>query len=164
MIHSNTIDFKQDFGIVKDYKYGDKVSRENFISFLILSYELSRGQPEIQKVFFVWHEKLVQFKHWENLETFVRNGGYYALKTKEQEHFYDAFRRIEKHKQVFSNADELEIEMKNSLLKLRGMYNMSDDFLMLTNRAMDYFHFPELKSFDDFRAAAAKYVKAKYGV
>lgn len=161
MIHSSNITFKQDFSLVEDYSFGKAVTRENFISFLIMSYELSRGLPELQKIYFIWSEKMAHFDYRRNLDTFVGNGAFTALEPIEQDLFRDAFLRTEKHKHIFETPERLEKEMWNSLIGLRKMCDMHTDFSALSNRAMDFFNLRQMTSFDDFRKAAAKYIEAK---
>lgn len=69
------ITFKEEVLSIAEYKIGDSVTRENFTPFLISSFALSRGLPEIQRVFFLWQEKIVDFSFSVIFENLINQGG-----------------------------------------------------------------------------------------
>lgn len=54
---STLINFKETPITLINYKDGDIPTRENFISFIIFSFAISRGEPGLQQMYFRWVEK-----------------------------------------------------------------------------------------------------------
>ncbi len=81
---------RQDFVFVP-YRLGDRVSRENFSSFLILSFALSRGKPKAQVLFFLLVDKVTGFDYKNTLTNFFTAGGWSALLPAERQKMVNVF-------------------------------------------------------------------------
>lgn len=148
------IDFTEAPAVIEDYRFGDPVTRGNFINFLILSYAVSRGSFVIQKVFFEMMQHKVGLDHKETIKRLFEAGSFEALSSEEQGLFTQAFRCVKKHSEVFEEI-EIDDEMRD---EFDGLYDrpVSDGHVPL-RLALDFFEFDKVNSVDDFLKAAREF-------
>src|SRR5579872_6710870 len=108
---STLINFKEAPITLTNYKDGDIPTRENFISFIIFSFAISRGEPGIQQMYFRWVEKATNFNCQEMLDNFVEVGAFDTLTLDEQKKFEAAFIHVKSHTEKFIE-DEFEDEWR----------------------------------------------------
>src|SRR3989344_3047467 len=97
-------DFKKSPEHITEYKLGDRVTRENFVDLLILSFAISRGRPNIQATFFTWLDKKYGFDYKLTLRCFVQQKRFFFFKEgwehfsrEEKAKFKDAFESVKGH-------------------------------------------------------------------
>ncbi|PIR03418.1 MAG: hypothetical protein COV60_00380 [Candidatus Magasanikbacteria bacterium CG11_big_fil_rev_8_21_14_0_20_43_7] len=61
---------------IVDYKPGDTVSRESFISFVTESFRLSRGNVMMQNLFFLWTGLHGNFDYMRSFKSYIEGGGW----------------------------------------------------------------------------------------
>jgi uncharacterized Zn finger protein len=149
-----TIDFKQQKHAVLPYSLGDPVTRENFVSYLILSFAVSRGHPEIQRMFFQWTEKTAGFPFPSILEDFVTSGAVEVFSREEWDMFKNAFLKVKKHSEFF-DASEFDDELQD---ELRALHERPIS-LVVMEKVLEFFDFDRIKSVTDFSEASAKYIQ-----
>ena len=81
----------------KDYKGTEPVTRENFNSFLIKSFAVSRGQYHSQITYFRWIKEKNGFDYVPTLKNFIEAGGWNTFSDQEKEKFNQAFARVGIH-------------------------------------------------------------------
>ncbi|MDB4984591.1 MAG: hypothetical protein JWM20_770 [Patescibacteria group bacterium] len=141
---------------VTKFQTDEIVTRENFTSFLILSFAVSMGSPEVQKVFFLWSEQRAQFSYSLSIENFVNSGGIDILFPEEVSAIKDAFLAVKKHSEEFREFemdDEISIEIE--ALHRRPM---PEEVL---KRTLDFFNLEQVTSFQEFMVLARNYYARK---
>jgi hypothetical protein len=149
-----TIDFNRQNHVILPYSPGDLVSRENFVSFLILSFAVSRGHPEIQKMFFLWTEKTLGFPFAIVLENFVTNGAASTFSREEWDMFKNAFLKVKRHSETF-DPSEFDDELQD---ELRALHERPIN-MMVMETVLEFFDFEKIKSITDFNESSAKYIQ-----
>jgi uncharacterized Zn finger protein len=149
-----TVRFDQPNHSILDYSLGDQVTRENFVSFLVLSFAVSRGHPEIQKMFFMWIEKATKFPFVIILEDFVSNGAASTFSREEWDMFKDAFSKVKKHSDSF-DPSEFDDELQD---ELRALHERLEN-KMIMETVLGFFDFDTIKSITEFNEASAKYIQ-----
>ena len=86
---------------LQPYKPLDKITRDNFTNFLIESFRVSMGRPEVQFYFFKWLKLKTGFDYSIMLSNLTMAGGWNALSEIEKEEFKRRFREIKKHLENF---------------------------------------------------------------
>src|SRR3989344_1639284 len=87
-LHAISVDeFKVVPQELEHYTPLDKVTRNNFISFLIKSFEVSRGDPQALSVFLVWLKLKSNFDYVATLENFFQAGHWMTLSNEEKKEF-----------------------------------------------------------------------------
>lgn len=153
----NAIDFKQKAEKIVEYNFGDKVTRENFINFLILSYAVSRGNFVIQRVFFLMMEEKVEFPYKATITNFYEHGSFSeALSKEEQKIFFQSFRNVAKHMEVYEEI-EIEDEVRD---EVDGLYDRPEsEGKVPLNTALGFFDFSKIESISDFMKKASEFNK-----
>ncbi len=150
----NIIDFTQKPEKIVPYNFGDVVTRDNFIHFLVLSYALSRGNFVIQKVFFIMMEKKIGFQYEATIENLYNNGSFESLSEEEQGIFEQAFRGVKKHLEKY-----IEIEISDEIRdEFDGLYDRpKNEGEIAINTALNFFHFNQINSTADFIKVASEF-------
>jgi hypothetical protein len=150
------IDFSKKPEKITPYNFGDTITRENFINFLVLSYALSRGNFVIQKVFFIMMEKNVGFQHESVVNSLYENGSFDAFSNEEQEIFVKAFRGVTKHLEKYIEMEVMD-EIRDEIdgLYTRPKYNGE----RVLTEALNFFDFDKIKSVSDFTKTASEFNK-----
>ncbi len=150
----NLIYFNQKPTSIAPYEFGQDVTRENFVNFLILSYAVSRGNFVIQKVFFVMYKRKFGFPWKHVIQDFYENGGYDALTEDEQQIFKKAFRSVSAHMEEY-----IEIEIEDEIRdEIDGLGDRPENQGEITfNAALDFFKFEEINSIAEFNATAKEF-------
>lgn len=102
----NTIsvaDFLQQPQDVTAYKSGEKVTRANFIPFLIRSFEISRGEPIWQYIYFSWVQERTGFDWKGTLANLLDAGVWECLSDKERKMFIGAYNKVPSHENTAEN-------------------------------------------------------------
>ncbi len=149
-----------DFGVkptqIIPYNFGDIVTRENFIYFLIMSYAVSRGSFVIQKVFFEMMKQKVDFQYEATIESLFESGSFEALSKEEQGVFTKAFRSVKKHLEEFIEM-EIEDEIRD---EFDGLYDRPrNQGEIAFNSALHFFNFNEITSMGDFLKVSSEFNK-----
>jgi|GEM_PF-6589537 len=97
---------------IQPYKPGDKVTRENFVNFLILSYAISMGQPAVQYFFMQWLRLKYGFDYSSTLDNFLDTGGWKVLSENERNKFKQQFYRVSKHREKVGSEEAAVVESK----------------------------------------------------
>jgi hypothetical protein len=154
MNNMTKINFNQKPDCALDYVFGAQINRENFTSFLILSFAVSRGHPEIQRVFFIWLEKIHSFEYSNVLKEFVSHGAFDAFSAQEQKIFTDAFMSVKRHSESFDQS-EFEDEMREELIALyKRPVNVN-----VMEVALKFFDLVDITSIGDFTKSASDYIR-----
>lgn len=148
------INFNQKPDCALDYVFGTPINRENFTSFLVLSFAVSRGHPEIQRVFFIWLEKTYSFEYSNVLEEFVSCGAFDAFSPQEQRIFTDAFMSVKKHSESFDKS-EFEDEIREELIALHER-PVNENVMEV---ALSFFDLMAITSINDFAKSASDYIR-----
>lgn len=149
-------EFKESPKELKSYQPGEKVTRENFINFLILSFGISRGQPKIQILFLRWLELKVGFDYSATLVNFRSAGGYLILSDVEKSKFVDQFKKVSRHNTI--EEDRFWISVQDEIEKLSKFtdeieefhhhkmnnINSFSDFLELANKTLQKLRFQKM--------------------
>ena len=91
-------DFSHPPSEVADYRAGERVERSNFVSFLVKSFAISKGEPKMQYVYFRWLEDAVGFKWRQSFSNLLEAGGWKCLSGEEKHKFVEAYKNVGKHK------------------------------------------------------------------
>lgn len=142
-------DFAQPPDSIEQFRLGDKVTRDNFASFLIQSFAVSRGRPPIQKVFFILAEKMDGFDHMATLKSLQKSGGWHALSEVEQKVFRDAFDKVQKHKK-----GRPESQTEEDIFKEIEKLAQNPETI---NEVERFFDLERIDSMAEFNACAARY-------
>ncbi|MEK9158080.1 MAG: hypothetical protein AAB638_02775 [Patescibacteria group bacterium] len=140
-------EFSQPPQELKTYKVGDKITRENFNSFLMQSFAISRGQVIVQIMFMAWIKTHTGFDYESTVDNLLKSGGWDAFSELEKSEFLSKFRSVKKHTDKyldFEHEDEVknEIEgLENNItkfhLKFEDLYDLQSpnfsDFQQLAN-------------------------------
>ena len=102
------VDFTKPPKTIEEYKLGDKVTRENFVGFLIQSFSISRGSPKMQLIFFMWLQEKYGLDYVTLLSDFNKNGSWDCLSEEERSIFYTEFSKVKKHRR---QAADIESEL-----------------------------------------------------
>ena len=143
------INFKKAPIILKEYNVGDVVDRENFVSFISLSFAVSRGHVYLQELFFMWTEIMTSFPYATVFNDFVEQGGYLNLSSEERDYLKKKFKMVQAHLNVkdFSSPDHNEL-IERELFKLNKRDYFWDEgievFLKHTN------NFEKIKTLSEF--------------
>lgn len=148
------INFREKPEKINPYNFGDVITRENFINFLVLSYALSRGNFVIQKVFFIMMESKVSFQYKDVINNLYENGSFDALSNEEQEIFVRAFRGVAKHLEKY-----IEMEVMDEIRdEVEGLYTRPKNSGEKTlAAALKFFDFDKIKSVPDFMKIASEF-------
>ncbi len=152
------IDFGRPPEVLQEFRVGDPLTRENFVSFIIQSFAISRGRPEAQWLFFEWlMDKNDQYAGLsETLKAFVVKGGWEILSSAEKEQFLSAFRMVKKHEKWldFEHEDEIKQELEALNQEVRPTYTAPiRSTLHLTS------DLTEIESLADLKAKIGEYMK-----
>ena len=150
-----TIDFSKPNHSILPYSPGDTVTRENFVPFLIVSFAVSRGYVEIQKMFFQWTQKTSGFPTTIVLENFVTNGAAETFSREEWDMFKDAFLKVKKHSESF-DPSEFDDELQD---ELRALHERSENPKAMET-ILGFFDFENIKSIADLNEISARYIQA----
>lgn len=82
------------------YQAGDRITRENFISFLINAFAISMGIPEALRLYFHWLLDNEGFDAKETVRNFMRSKGWDHLSEEERALFFHAVRSRKRHLEV----------------------------------------------------------------
>lgn len=149
-----TIDFSKNPENIISYNFGDAVTRDNFINFLLLSYAVSKGNFVIQRVFFLLMEEKIGFPYKDTIQNFFKNGSYEALSKEERNLFFKSFRNVKKHLQIYEEI-EIEDEIKD---EIDGLYDRPKSVGEIPlNAALAFFDFAQIKSISDFMKKAKEF-------
>jgi hypothetical protein len=148
-------DFAREPDALSEYRLGDKVTRENFISLLILSFAMSRGRPHIQKIFFKWLEKKYGFDYSTTIIHFSNRNGWNSLIDKEKEIFRKSFHRVDRHAEMYfpgrhEEAIEGEVDRLTSILLGNNIGQKYAD---------EFFDLDSISSLSDFSTYTNKYLQ-----
>lgn len=150
------LDFSQQPTIISPYNFGDMVTRENFINFLIMSYAVSRGNFVIQKVFFEMMRQKIGFQYELNIENLYNSGSFQALSKEEQNTFTQAFRSVKKHLEEFIEM-EIDDEIRD---EFDGLYDRpKTEGSIAFNTALNFFDFNQINSVSDFLKVSSEFNK-----
>lgn len=97
------------------WSFGDAITRDNFLGFLLVSYMVSRGNIAIQEKFFYFSEKKFGFFYKETIENLEKYGSFNALSEEEKYEFSENFKRVKKHHQQFEEfefEDEIRLDFE----------------------------------------------------
>ncbi|MEI7709718.1 MAG: hypothetical protein WCI76_03310 [bacterium] len=98
---------------LEPYRPGDKISRNNFTNFLILSFAVSMGQPVLQVAFMAWLKLKFGFDYSQTLINFDKSGNWDGLEEIERESFLEAFSRVSAHKGKGTQTVLIKKELKS---------------------------------------------------
>jgi len=137
-----------------EYIPGERVTRENFNSFLIQSFAVSMGQQEVQIHFMEWVRLKTGFNYPATLASFYKAGDWDVLSENERKEFRNKFSKVPTHKEkimeskwedkireeiqtfsslIFQAKKQTSEEIRNILLKLKTF----KDFLMFTQETVE---------------------------
>lgn len=150
----NLINFKQKPTSIAPYEFGEDVTRENFVNFLILSYAVSRGNFVMQKVFFVLNKRKFGFPWKHVIQDFYESGGYDALTKEEQQIFQNAFRSVSAHMKEYAEI-EIEDEIRDEINGLGDRQESEGEVTF--NSAINFFKFDEINSVSEFNKVAKEF-------
>lgn len=150
----NLIDFNQKPTSIASYEFGQDVTRENFVNFLILSYAVSRGNFVMQKVFFVMNERKFGFPWKHVIQDFYESGGYDALTEEEQQIFQKVFRGVSAHMNKYIEM-EIEDEIRDGINGLGDRPENAGEVAF--NSAINFFKFEEINSVSEFNKVAKEF-------
>src|SRR5262245_36251570 len=91
------IDFEKAPKELTEFKLGDALTRENFTSFLILTFGVSRGDVGIQKLFIEWLTQKYGFDYTKVMDTFVAKG-FTFLDSREIAEITENIARVPEHR------------------------------------------------------------------
>ncbi len=150
------LDFSTQPKEIITYNFGDMITRENFINFLIMSYAVSRGNFVIQKVFFEMMQQKVGFQYEEVIKNLYKCGSFEALSQQEQDLFIQAFRSVKKHLDNFIEM-EIEDEIRD---EFDGLYDRPKDLGSIAfTTALQFFDFNQINSVNDFLKVSSEFNK-----
>ncbi len=141
-------DFSQPPATLSAFHLGDRVTRENFTSFLILGFSVSRGSPTIQLVFFMWLQEKYGLDYKTTFAAFNKSGSWECLSQLEKEKFYSEFSKVPKHTE---QAVEIETEL-GAISNLITANTFNADMLR-----GELFDFKNINSLNDFTRSADKH-------
>ena len=99
------------------YNFGERVTRENFISMFMQSFAASRGETAAQWAHLEW----LGFDFEDTLQNFSEAGAWDCLSSNEQQEFTDAFNQIGRHYKPMTEGSlerMLKSEIKDDLDEL----------------------------------------------
>jgi|GEM_PF-2779478 len=132
---------------IERFSVGDRVTRNNFLGMLILSFAVSKGKPAVQTLFFKFLNKRFGFDYESTINGFVEQGGWYAFTDEERKHFMDVFRSRKKHASKFHESEyEYEIADEIQSLIKRDLFIYED---------ISETDFTKIDSLDDFNKVVA---------
>lgn len=82
------------------YQAGDRITRENFVPFLISAFAISMGLPEAFNDYFYWLRDNEQFDGKQTIENFLSAGGWNTLSEEEKTLFFQAVHSRKRHAEV----------------------------------------------------------------
>ena len=91
--------------VLQAYEPGTRITRANFTSFLIQSFEISVGNPEIEALFMKWIKLKYGFDSFAVIANFVKAGGWEVLSDGEKEEFQRHFNRFNKHTEKWTDKE-----------------------------------------------------------
>lgn len=141
------IDFKREPVNLTPYDFGEDITRENFGSFLALSYELSQGKFSIQKVFFAINKIKFGFCYEQVIREFCESGGYDIFTENEKEIFQLDFLF------TFHNFKKLtKTELEDTIRsKINGLYEgITTEGIFSLDDMLKHFNPDEIESISDF--------------
>lgn len=112
------------------WKFGDAITRDNFLRFLLISYMVSRGNIAIQEKFFYFSEKKFGFFYKETIENLEKHGSFDALTEAEKSEFSENFKNVKKHSQNFEEfefEDEIRLDFERLSETLAKTNPLSND-------------------------------------
>lgn len=83
--------------VMKVYKPGERVTRDNFVPFIIWSFAISRGTPQGQAAAMEWVHQHTGFDQKETGKNFNLAGGIASLSEGEQQYLLQAIKGVRKH-------------------------------------------------------------------
>jgi hypothetical protein len=89
-----------DEALLATYHYGERVTRQNFTPMLVQSFHVSKGDLNLQHLYFSWLAERTNFDYRSSLLNYIRSGGFGILATHEQEYIANAYKKIS-HKNEF---------------------------------------------------------------
>lgn len=90
---------------LREYEFGDTVTRQNFNSLLIQSFRISRGRVPVQCGFFLWLKEKTGFDGLKTCKAFEDAGAWEVLTEEEREVFQAQFIEIRGHKTLINRAE-----------------------------------------------------------
>lgn len=79
------------------YKNGQQINRDNFISWYVFSFAISRGDPDVQYGYIRWSSAQTGLDFHSTFQNFLRAGAKNCLSPAELTYIQDAYNRISIH-------------------------------------------------------------------
>lgn len=99
---------KRDFIIppkeITRYHNGERITRNNFTSFLVNGFALSMGIGDAHRSYFHWLEMNEGFDGFETISNFLVAGGKDVLSDEEKTAIFSAYKQVRKHDRYFGVA------------------------------------------------------------
>lgn len=150
-----SVNFSQKPEKLTEYAIRQPVTRENFLSFFMTSFMVSKGVPEIQRMFFLLAEKTVGFELAPTMESLATNGGFDGAFTREEQFiFKSAFDRISEHKKKL-HASIIGEEMRDEIVR----WHEDPSYQKIRESLLPQFNFEAIKTIAQFTEAAAPFIK-----
>ncbi len=149
--HLTEVDFTCAPQEIIKYEIGSPISRENFVSFFMKSFAVSRGRIEVQLLFFKWIQRKQGFDFLAALGSLLLAGGWNAFTPEEQKMFLDGFRHIKKHTDKwldFEYEDEIINEIEGVVMREVAM-----------GRSEEFIDIETIDTFSEFVSATSNYIE-----
>ncbi len=144
---------------IEPYNPPDKVTRANFVNFLIRSFAISMGQQQIQTLFMGWIKLQNGFDFNSTFANFIIAGSYDALSSDEKNEFLKHFDKVSMHTHVFpqGNFDLQKIKdevLHTAIISRNSLIGTTEDMGRWASAIKN------LKTYPEFVAFARKEVES----
>lgn len=100
---------------IEGYKFGENLTRENFLNFVVDSFAKSRGNPSMQAYYYTWVDMHSYPQTLKVLDDFIDPSQKIKLTKQELLHFNTEYQKVLKHSKPINPKFEL---MNYSFIKL----------------------------------------------
>ncbi len=146
------IDFTKPPARVEDFKIGDKVTRENFLSFLITGFRISRGSFVVQRAFYKWIGVKNGVDYLADIKYFCENGAWHLLTPEEHDKFTKAHMSNPGHETKNPSPEFLDKNLRNLYNDMFQMWAIDGEEVEKT------IDFKKIETITEFNLAAAPFL------
>ena len=153
--HEAGIDFKKPPTRIDDFKVGDTLTRENFITFLIMSFAVSRGQAHVHVAFLDWMKQKSGFDYLGVIKSFCEAGAWGNLSYTERQMFLNAHKSTKQHETKDPTPEYLSAAV-GALYK-----DLIEGWKKFGGELMEQVHFEKIHTLAEFNVVISKYLAGR---
>jgi hypothetical protein len=150
--------FKNEPEHIDEYHFGDTITRENFINFLIFSFAISRGDITVQQIFFKWVNKTNESDVENIISQFGESGSIKVLSKSEIDVFEKAFNSVRTHHKVYLGFEEEDLD--DEIVDGLEQISADSDSLDVT---LPYYDLDSIVTLNDFNTCTKTYFQKVKG-